>query len=671
MNDEDVREAQDLFVVEARDLLGQLENGLLELGRGRVGADTINAIFRAVHTLKGSGGLFGLRDIVDFAHVVESVLDLVRDDHLPVTPDLLGVLLPCHDHLADLVAAVEQGQPTDIAPPGGVLERLHAYLDPATSPAAPDTAAAQTDTSTPEAGLLRLRLGFGPDCLRGGMDPLPLLAYVATLGDVVSASTAWNHLPDIADFDPEACYLQTEIVLATTQTPESVRSVFDFVADESTIDIEIVGTTAATPPPARLEASTPSRSVELDQPSAGGATVRQAPRATEAATLRVDAARLDTLVDTVGELVIAGAAASLRAAGGDEQLRNAVDDVVRLIEAVRDDALGLRMVPIGATFNRFHRVVREVSATLGKSVDLVVTGGDTEVDKTLAEQIGDPLTHLVRNALDHGIEPPEERAARGKPAVATLHMDARHDSGSIVVTITDDGTGIDRAKVLTKAVERGLVDPAATLTDAEVLRLVFEPGFSTAAQVSDLSGRGVGMDVVKRNVSALRGSIDVTSTPGAGTTMTIRLPLTLAIIDGFMVGVDDATVVVPLDRVSECLELPAEGRHRDYIALRGEILPLIRSRTLLSLDTPVPRRQSVVVVESHGVRAGLVVDTLRGEFQTVIKPLGDVFAQAEFIGGATILGNGEVALILDVPRLLDDARSGGCERRQVPAPASA
>ena len=370
----------------------------------------------------------------------------------------------------------------------------------------------------------------------------------------------------------------------------------------------------------------------------------------------MDADRLDRLIDAVGELVIAGAGTALRASQmADEPLQAAVGEVMRLVEEVRDSALQLRMVPIGTTFSRFQRIVRDVSAGLGKDVSLVITGGDTEVDKALVEQIADPLMHLVRNALDHGIEEPSVRAAQGKPASGTMQLNAFHDSGSIVIEVKDDGAGINAERVLAKAIERGLVEPQATLSESEVYALIFEPGFSTAAQVSDLSGRGVGMDVVKRNVTSLRGTIDVESRVGKGTTFRIRLPLTLAIIDGFLVEVGGATFVIPLDRVIECVELPPIGGRRECMDLRGEILPFLRLRSLFDVPGEPSRRENVVVVEYAGTKTGLVVDVLRGEFQTVIKPLGPLFAGVPGIGGSTILGNGDVALILDVPMLVSHA----------------
>ena len=361
------------------------------------------------------------------------------------------------------------------------------------------------------------------------------------------------------------------------------------------------------------------------------------------------------MIDAVGELVIAGASAGVSASRiGDARLTEAMSDLMRLVEEVRDSALQLRMVPIGTTFSRFQRVVRDVSAELGKDITLQISGGDTEVDKALVERIGDPLMHLVRNSMDHGIEPAEVREAQGKPARGTLRLNAFHDSGSIVIEVADDGGGIDKDRVLAKAISSGLVDATTTLSDGEIYSLIFEPGFSTADKVSNLSGRGVGMDVVKRNVASMRGTIEVESTPGAGSTMRIRLPLTLAIIDGFLVGVGGSSFVIPLDRVVECVELPASLPGRDCMDLRGEVLPFIRLRSQFAIDGDPSRRENVVVVESAGVKTGLVVDALMGEYQTVIKPLGPLFAHVDGIGGSTILGTGEVALIIDVPMLVQE-----------------
>ncbi len=378
-------------------------------------------------------------------------------------------------------------------------------------------------------------------------------------------------------------------------------------------------------------------------------------QAPEAKVVKVAAEKLDKLVDVVGELVIAGASAQALAGHSKEpRLLEATATFNKLVEEIRDTALSLRMVQIGETFGRFRRVVRDVSRELGKEIELEIQGADTELDKTIVEKIADPLMHVVRNALDHGIEPAEVRLARGKPPVGSLLLNAFHASGSIVIEVADDGGGLNRARILARAVERGLVPPGAELSDGEIHALLFEPGFSTAERVSSLSGRGVGMDVVRRNIDDLRGTVEIESCEGEGTTLRFRLPLTLAIIDGFRVEVEGTCYVLPMDTVNECLDLGPflESEANHLINLRGEVLPFLRLREAFGVPGPRPSRERVVVVQLGEVRAGIVVDGLLGEFQTVIKPLGDLFRNLTGVGGSTILGTGEVALILDVPQLL-------------------
>ena len=386
-------------------------------------------------------------------------------------------------------------------------------------------------------------------------------------------------------------------------------------------------------------------------------------QAQEARFVRVHADKLDSLINLVGELVIAGAGVGLMAARNkDGAMMESVSGMARLVEDIRDGAMRLRMVEIGETFNRFRRVVRDVSKEIGKDIDLVIGGAETELDKTVVDKIGDPLTHLVRNAMDHGIESAEVRLARGKPAKGTLQLNAYHESGGIVIEVLDDGGGLNRERILAKARDKGLIQAGDSLADRDVWNLIFEPGFSTAEQVSNLSGRGVGMDVVRRNIEALRGTVEIDSHEGVGSTFRIRLPLTLAIIDGFLMRVADSHYVVPLDMVMECVELSTCGDRNegcDYLNLRGEVLPLLRVKDHFKLKGRSGRRENVVVVTSAGRKAGLVVDELKGEFQAVIKPLGTLFERIRGISGSTILGSGEVALVLDVPALQDEAARAG------------
>jgi len=436
--------------------------------------------------------------------------------------------------------------------------------------------------------------------------------------------------------------------------------VFEFVIDDCTLRIERAQEVdAAHEPQAAGDTASKTDAIPPGPGRAAAAPRQRQARETRPAenqSVRVDADKLDRLINLVGELIIATAGANLVARRTRNlELMERNSTLSDLVEEVRDSALQLRMVKIGGTFGRFRRVVHDVARELGKDIELAVSGEDTELDKTVVEKIGDPLMHLVRNAMDHGIDPPELRAARGKPATGTVSLNAFHDSGSIVIQVSDDGGGLDRDKILAKGIERGLVEPGRVMTDAEVFALIFEPGFSTAEQITNLSGRGVGMDVVKRNITALRGSVAIESEAERGTTVTVRLPLTLAIINGFQVGVGKSVFVVPMDMVDECVEFTAEAGH-EYTDLRGQVLPFIRLRELFDVPGTPTTRQNIVVVRHAGQKFGLVVDALMGEAQTVIKPLSRMFAQVRGISGSSILGSGEVALILDVPMLMQEAQ---------------
>ncbi|WP_327003093.1 chemotaxis protein CheA [Dactylosporangium sp. NBC_01737] len=698
MTDDDLNDALDTFITEARELLQDFEEGLLGLEDEPSAQDTVNALFRTMHTLKGSAGLFGLHHLVAFTHVVETVLDSVREGELAVSAELVSALLPCGDHVSSMVEGVAAGRLDATTGETVDGDRLLAALQPfltvsSSSSPAPDPVVQADETLR----TWRLTLRFGPDSLRNGMDPLSFLRYLATMGVLERVTTLTDALPDAELMDPETCYLGFEVDFVSGAAKADIEGVFDFVREDSQISIvpaddqadDYVKVIEGLPDQDRLGellvrsgAVTDleiARALQIQQernrtgdtlpqlgeilietqtvpkPVVDAALGKQRKtadsRSQETQTIRVYANRLDKLIDLVGELVIAQSSVGIHGRD-DEGHDEAQSEVMRLVEEVRHSALSLRMVPIGTTLRRFERVVRDVCVDLDKDVDLVITGGEAEMDKALVERIGDPLLHLVRNALDHGVEPRAERERQGKPVRGKLRLNAFHDAGSIVIEVADDGRGLNRDRILGKAVERGMVQPGAVMTDHEVFDLIFEPGFSTVETVSNLSGRGVGMDVVRRNIAELRGTIEVDTAAGAGTTFRIRLPLTLAIIDGFLVGVGPSAFIVPLDRVTECVELPPHAAERDCMYLRGEVLPFIRLRTIFDIAGAPPRRQNVVVIEQSGQRAGLVVDTLLGQFQTVIKPLGVLFSEARCISGSTILGNGEVALILDVGPLV-------------------
>ncbi|YCH21778.1 chemotaxis protein CheA [Pseudomonas sp. D1-3] len=707
-------EVLQVFIAESQELLQQMEEALLQLENDPDDADTINAIFRAAHTIKGSAGLFGLDVIVAFTHIAESVLDRVRNGELRFDKAMTALFLQVGDHLARLVALVDSGADlkdldadTQIAHQQ-LGEQLSRYLAPALRNE-PVPAAAPRVERTPENGVgadhWHLSLRFGPDTLRNGMDPLGLFRYLNTFGHIISIVPLLDRIPGAAEMDPETCYLGFEVAFASEADKATIEGAFEFVREDSLIRIlppnsksdeyleliralpeedmrlgEILmrcGTLTANELQEVLHAQVQGQQRDeprpigrvlveesLVQPPVIAAALQKQQqikenRNNENSLIRVDAGKLDKLIDLVGELIIAGAGARMTAQTcGHPEMLEATELLSRLVEEVRDSALPLRMVQIGSTFNRFQRVVRDVSGELGKDIVLSISGADTELDKTVVERITDPLTHLVRNAMDHGIEPVETRLARGKSAQGKVSLNAYHDAGSIVLEVSDDGGGLDAQRILAKARERGLVGDGQTLAEKDIFALIFEPGFSTAEQVSNLSGRGVGMDVVKRNITALRGTIELDSTLGQGTRIRIRLPLTLAIIDGFLVSVGQAGYVIPLELVEECIELPAgTAFRRGHLELRGQMLPIVRLRDLFEEPSQPPRRESVVVVRHAGLRAGLVVDHLAGEFQTVIKPLGKVFEACQGLGGFTILGDGNVALILDIPSLLTQLTS--------------
>jgi two-component system, chemotaxis family, sensor kinase CheA len=710
-----VDELTSVFIQEGREQLQAMESGLLELEQQPDNQDNINGIFRAAHTIKGASGVIECHYIESFMHKVENVLDRLRNGDIKVSSDLTGLLLRSCDHLGRLMDVLVSGasEPeAEIKAAGdALLAELVVYTADAAAPAnARQMIEAEADVESSGGGVVNtdswhVSVRFGPHMLRGGMDPLSFIRYLASLGEILALETIPDAMPAAPEMDPESCYLGFEIRLQTRASKAEIEHVFDFCRDDC--DLRIL------PPNSKLSeylklikelpeddmrlgemllrcgaltevelddalcsqqkgrqpelaegdgASTPIGEIlvehkvvqkELVDAAVSKQTQVSEKKAVEARLIRVQADKLDQLIDLVGELVIAGASANLLAQrSGQSELVESTSILSRLVENIRDSALQLRMVQIGETFNRFNRVVRDASRELGKEIELAITGADTELDKSVVEKIGDPLMHLVRNSMDHGIEKPDQREARGKPRHGRLELNAYHDSGSIVIEVVDDGGGLPRDKILQKAIDKGLVQPGQQLSDQEIVNLIWEPGFSTAEHVTNISGRGVGMDVVRRNIQSLRGSCEVASVEGEGTTFTIRLPLTLAIIDGFLVGVGKAAYVIPLDMVIECIELNEMSADRDFLNLRGEVLPFVRLRDMFEIEGGRPARENIVVVQFAGHKAGIVVDQLMGEFQTVIKPLSSIFRHLRGIGGSTILGTGEVALILDVQALV-------------------
>ncbi|WP_348698941.1 chemotaxis protein CheA [Duganella fentianensis] len=710
-------EALQTFITESRELLEEMENALLNVDLAGDQSEAINAIFRAAHTIKGSAGLFSLDHIVAFTHVVESLLDGVRDGTVALNDEMIVLLLSCCDYLSELTDALAAGRmeaDPDMAPQGEMLlAQLRRHMDGETAdgaaeaalvlPAEPDVE--RIDQEPGHSDYWHISLRFGREVLQNGMDPIAFLRYLTKLGRIVGIATVPDAMPPADEMDAEQCYLGFEIAFDSNADREAIAGVFEFVQDDAEIRIipphskvshyvdliralpeqgarlgeilvrcgsvtaqELAG--ALQQQSERSEAEVPQQlgSILVDGGNVPPVVVEAAlakqrqvseQKAQESRSIRVDSDKLDRLIDLVGELIIAGARTSMVGQHlQNSELQECTSALSGLVEEVRDAALELRMVKIGATFNRFQRVVHDVARELGKDIGLIVDGEDTELDKTVVEKIGDPLLHLVRNAMDHGIEAAGQRLANGKPAKGMIKLNAFHESGSIVIQVSDDGGGLRKDRILAKAIERGLIDPERKLSDSEIYNLIFEAGFSTAEKITNLSGRGVGMDVVKRNIQALRGSVDISSEEGKGTTVTVRLPLTLAIIDGFLVQVGSSVFVIPLDMIEECIEYATEPG-QDYCNLRGQVLPFVRLRELFRLGGAATRRESIVVLKLGNQRAGLVVDTLLGEFQTVIKPLSPLFSEVRCISGSTILGSGEVALILDVAALMQSVSSKG------------
>ncbi|HEX3662201.1 MAG TPA: chemotaxis protein CheA [Acidobacteriaceae bacterium] len=672
------------FREEAREILVDLEASLLELNEKPGDTELVGRVFRALHTIKGSGAMFGFDDLAAFTHNLENAFDEVRKGRLAVTPELVDLALSALDRIRAMVEA-QAGEPAadrDLC--AKIIERVRAVTG-GTSRAAEQSArpeapsAGGTDRIAVEESQAehRWRIDFapGPELTRNGADPLLLLRELRQMGRLaVRAHT--DALPPLDELDPVRCYARWEMTLTTTASADAIRDVFIFVEDVCELTLTADDPAGEPAAQAQAEPRAPAVTGKAPEEKRNGEGRRAADKSEAAASLRVPASRLDALVDLVGELVTVQARLSELAARVDDADVVAVsEEIERLTSALRENSMTLRMLPVRATFEKFRRLVHDLARDLGKDAELTVEGAETEMDKTVLDALGDPLMHLIRNSMDHGIETPGARATAGKPRTAHIHLSARHSGASVLIGVSDDGGGIDTDAVRCRAVERGLVSAEAVLSEQEIYSLLFQPGFSTARVVTGLSGRGVGMDVVRQRVESLRGSIDVASRPGAGTTVTLRLPLTLAIIDGLLVSVGNALFVLPLASTLECIELTrAEGEQangRQVANVRGEIVPYIRLRQYFAMKTPAPEREQIMVVESDEGRCGLVVDQVLGDCQTVIRSLGRLYRHVQVVSGATILGNGAVALILDAQRLVQEAaRAKSPAGRPRPCPST-
>jgi two-component system, chemotaxis family, sensor kinase CheA len=684
------------FYEEASDLLSELETALLELEATPADQELIDRVFRAMHTIKGSGSMFGFDNIAAFTHDVESVFEHVRNGDLEVSRELLDLTLKSRDHIAYLLSSEMAGEEPDLSRAEPLTAGLRALVPEALrEDDAGKRRAQEEDTASLEQATLSVRFRPHQDFFHYGNNPLALLDELADLG----AAHCFPHLEDVPpleELDPASCHLWWDVIVSGRADEQAVHDVFLFAEDECDLHVRVIDRGDGLEEPedykklgeilvdrgditaedlrtilderkriGNLLAETGKVSEErivsaLQEQKAvrqirAERTTRQKPQE-QASSIRVAADKLDYLVDLVGELVTVQAQISqMVASRQDAQFLALAEELERLSDELRDSTLNIRMLPIGTTFSKFRRLVRDLSTEMGKQIELQTRGAETELDKTVIERLNDPLVHLLRNSIDHGIESPEIREAAGKDPSGIILLTAEHSGGEVLIRIEDDGKGIDAEVIRAKAVERGLLSPDVELNKGETLALIFMPGFSTAEKVTNVSGRGVGMDVVKRSIDELRGSVSIESEKGQGTVITIKLPLTLAIIEGLQIQVEDEFYVMPLSIVEECVELIRAELHNteeQIVNLRGEIVPYIRLRESFEVSGVPPEIEQIVVTNAGGMRVGIVVDHVIGEHQTVIKTLGKIYKNVEGISGATIRGDGTLALILDVPQLV-------------------
>jgi two-component system chemotaxis sensor kinase CheA len=695
-----------VFLVEATEILERLEEFLLELEDSPENDELVGSIFRALHTIKGSGAMFGFDRVSSFTHEVETVFDQVRTGAMRVSRDLIDLTLASRD----VIRAMLDGEVEDDNLTAEEAKRIIAALkqisinDTLRVMTTDQLIAAKEDASHTDGGFITWRIRYKPlgDVFSTGTNPTFLLEDLRDLGDcdIVAIN---DEIPRLSAFDPEKFYIGWDILLTTDKGRKAIEDVFIFMDEDTELTIEAVEqhelTDEEDPQEKQLrlgeilvrrgdlnkeqlsEAVDSQKRLgeiliekglltahkvdaalsEQEHRKKAQLKVQSKQKPVADSSIRVPSSRLDELVNLVGELVTVQARLTQIAHNGeDTQLRFLAEEVERLSAELRDTTMNIRMVPIGSTFSKFRRLVRDLSVELGREVNLITVGAETELDKTVIEKLNDPMVHLIRNALDHGVEIPEVRKAAGKNREGSIHLEAEHSGAHVLIRVKDDGAGIDKDKIRRKAVERGLMADGADISDDELYSFIFTPGFSTAMVVSSVSGRGVGMDVVKTNIDALRGTVEVQSGAGKGTTVTLKLPLTLAIIEGLLTRVGDECYVLPLSAVEECVELEAEKtgatRGSNLARIRGELIPYVHLRHHFKVQGKRAAIEQIVVTHVDGHRIGFVVDEVIGQHQTVIKNLGHMYRNVKEISGATILGDGTLALILDVPCLIQEIR---------------
>ncbi|WP_395018120.1 chemotaxis protein CheA [Dongia sp.] len=644
----------DTFRQEAQELLEQLEQILLDLTRTPDNPELVDSTFRALHTIKGSGSMFGFDEVAGFTHHVESAFDLVRKGKVAMTAALADIALAGKDHIRNLIERPESADP---AAGQAILARLEATVGghgAAEAPKPAETAAPTAAAPAAPRAKWRVQFRLPTDALATGTNPLLLIDELRSLGQA-TVTPLLDKIPPLAALNATEIHIGWDVTLETDKPKTAIEDVFMFVMDEMELKIEEIAAPKPAPAPAAVTAA-PAPVAPKPAPAAQPAK-NTAEALKSGGSIRVPAERLDNLMDRVGELVIAQSRLKqIAAASQDGEFKSISEEIERLALELRDTTMGVRMVPIAQLFGRFRRLVHDLAGELGKEITLTTSGEETELDKTVIERLNDPLVHLIRNSIDHGLEGPDQRQEAGKSLQGHIHLSARHTGDKVLISITDDGKGLDRARIRARAEENGLIQPGQEMSDSELFQVIFQPGFSTAQKVTNLSGRGVGMDVVKRTLDALRGSIDIASTPGKGTEITLRLPLTLAIIDGLLVRIGQGRYVIPLSAVEECVELPPVEESRvngsNFLNIRGDLVPFLRLREMFNATTPPDKYQKVVIVSANDMRVGLVVDQVIGDHQTVIKSLSKLHKGVGTFSGATILGDGTVALILEIGHLV-------------------
>ncbi|HEX2385379.1 MAG TPA: chemotaxis protein CheA [Candidatus Binatia bacterium] len=646
------------FLDEAGDLLSDFEAALLDLEADPGNSETLNRIFRCAHTIKGNSSMLGMDGVAGFTHVLEDLLDKLRKREIGLTAPLMNTLLRSVDALKELLTDAKQGKFIDHAWHEELLKNFRSFADgekPALSPANQQASPGATASET----LYEIYFSPPTGLMQRGLDPLQFLQALSDKGEFLQVTPDVSRIPPLAEMKVENCYLAWTIWHSSKRPKSELEGCFDFIGDAAACTIEALSFE---------EEKTESKGATAAPSAAKSETRAAKSEALDAGSIRVAIDKVDKLINLVGELVITQSIIAQVVANYSAEkhaiLAEAVAQMDRHARDLHERVLTVRMIPIKTLFSRFPRLVRDLAAAVDKQVALEVLGEDTELDKTVIEKIGDPLTHLIRNAIDHGIEPVEDRHAAGKSTSGTVRIEAYQQSGNIHIDIADDGKGLDREKILAKAIQNGLVAPEQTLTDEEIQGLIFRPGFSTAAKVTELSGRGVGMDVVKRNVETLGGSIAIHSEAGKGTRFRIKLPLTLAIMDGQALHVGAQIYILPLVAITESI-CPARGSvHRltsgaEVIMIRDKALPLLRLHRIFGVrpKSEDPTQGLVVIVEYEGRQAALFVDELLAQQQVVIKSLETNFSKIDGVAGATILGDGRVALILDVPGLVSLSKS--------------